>query len=248
MPMDKMVSFSNTRIRSTRRNSCWRARRADGRGSPPFLASSWSFRTDAASSWPPMPSCPVISPFHFGPAGDALSSTPPSLGNGTWDVKAVLGDALVYPDGSACFPVPARVPIYFQAIDQNEYAVQSMRSWTTLQPGEHVSCVGCHEHKSQTPPSALGVSQAFRTGPQPLSPFYGPTRGFSFLRELQPILDRHCTGCHKDSTLLRVRMENGPTSSPNAGPWPISNAPILKRCLKRKKHRHRRANLNERNR
>jgi hypothetical protein len=34
--------------------------------------------------------------------------------------------------------------------------------------------------------------------PQALEPFYGPPRGFSFSREIQPILDRHCTGCHND--------------------------------------------------
>ena len=29
-----------------------------------------------------------------------------------------------------------------------------------------------------------------------LRPFYGPPRGFSFAREIQPILDRHCVSCH----------------------------------------------------
>ena len=31
---------------------------------------------------------------------------------------------------------------------------------------------------------------------QPLEPFYGPARGFSFPREIQPILDRNCVRCH----------------------------------------------------
>ena len=30
---------------------------------------------------------------------------------------------------------------------------------------------------------------AMRNGPQELEPFYGPPRGFSFTREIQPILD-----------------------------------------------------------
>jgi len=37
---------------------------------------------------------------------------------------------------------------------------------------------------------------AMKNGPQKLEPFYGPPRGFSFPREIQPILDRHCTRCH----------------------------------------------------
>jgi hypothetical protein len=71
-----------------------------------------------------------------------------------------------------------------------------MRSWTTLMPGENQSCVGCHEHKNSVPRSGLGTSLAMNAGPQPLEPFYGPPRGFSFAAEIQPILDRHCTECH----------------------------------------------------
>ena len=47
-----------------------------------------------------------------------MSSTPVSIGNGTWDTKVVLGDAAVRKDGSACFTVPARTPVYFQALDE----------------------------------------------------------------------------------------------------------------------------------
>ena len=72
-----------------------------------------------------------------GPAGGALASTPISIGNGAWDVKMVLGEAKVYEDGSALFTVPARKPVYFQALDERGCAVQTMRSWSTLQPGEY---------------------------------------------------------------------------------------------------------------
>jgi len=134
-----------------------------------------------------------------GPAGGALASTPISIGNGAWDVKTVLGEAKVYEDGSALFTAPARTPVYFQALDERGRAVQTMRSWTTLQPGEYAACVGCHEHKNTAPPAReYGFSQAMKTGPQVLEPFYGEARGFSFPKEIQPILDRHCVRCHKD--------------------------------------------------
>ena len=130
-----------------------------------------------------------------GPAGAALSSTPPAIDNGTWDVKLVLGDAKVYEDGSAFFEVPARTPVYFQALDANGHVVQTMRSWSTLQPGEVFSCVGCHESKDVAPARG-NKTLAMKVGPQKLDPFYGPTRGFSFQKEVQPIFDKHCIKCH----------------------------------------------------
>jgi hypothetical protein len=133
-----------------------------------------------------------------GPAGGALVSTPIAIDNGCWDVKVVLGDAKVYPDGSAFFSVPARTPVYFQALDAHGNVVQSMRTWSTLQPGESLSCVGCHESKDETPTVTTQTTMAMKRGVQDLSPFYGPARGFSFNREIQPILDRHCIGCHND--------------------------------------------------
>jgi len=134
-----------------------------------------------------------------GPGGAALVSTPISIGNGAWDVKNVLGEAKVYEDGSALFTVPARTPVYFQAVDARGCVVQTMRSWSTLQPGEYFGCVGCHDHKNTAPPTEnYGFSLAMKAGPQALDPFYGPPRGFSFPKEIQPILDAHCVRCHHD--------------------------------------------------
>jgi len=110
-------------------------------------------------------------------------------------VKVVLGNAAFYEDGSAMFNVPARTPVYFQALDEKGHAVQAMRSWSTLQPGETFSCIGCHENKSEVPPVRT-TTLAMKAGPQSLEPFYGPPRGFSFNKEIQPILDRHCVKCH----------------------------------------------------
>jgi hypothetical protein len=130
-----------------------------------------------------------------GPAGGALISTPVSI-EGTWDTKTVLGTARVHPDGSAFFTVPARTPIYFQALDEKGHAAQSMRSWVTLQPGESISCVGCHEAKGMPPPPTA-APQALLAGPQELEPLFdGPPQGFSFIRHVQPILDKHCVRCH----------------------------------------------------
>jgi hypothetical protein len=93
------------------------------------------------------------------------------------------------------FTVPARTPVYFQALDEKGHAVQTMRSWSTLQPGETFSCVGCHENKSEAP-AISRQTLAMKAGPETLKPFYGPPRGFSFNAEIQPILDRRCVKCH----------------------------------------------------
>jgi len=141
-----------------------------------------------------------------GPAGGALVSTPVAIDNGSWDVKTVLGSAPVHEDGSAMFRVPARTPVYLQLLDANGFVVQSMRSWSTLQPGEVFSCVGCHEGKNDASPATGHVSQALRKGAVALDPFYGEARGFSFPRDIQPILDKHCIRCHNDRSAKLVAV------------------------------------------
>lgn len=145
-----------------------------------------------------------------GRGGDSEVTTPVAVANGSWDVKVVLGSAKVHEDGSAMFRVPARTPVYFQAIDAKGHAVQTMRSWTTLMPGEAQSCVGCHETRNGTPGAELQASLAMRAGPQSLVPFYGPARGFSFAREIQPILDRHCVRCHTGEPDKPINLTSQP--------------------------------------
>ena len=114
--------------------------------------------------------------------------------DGPWDIKRVLGTVPVEPDGSAAFRIPANTPIAVQPLDAKGQALQIMRSWFVGMPGEIVSCVGCHERQHETPPIASGL--AARRKPSEIQPWYGPTRGFSFAREVQPVLERHCLGCH----------------------------------------------------
>ena len=132
-----------------------------------------------------------------GPDAHAGVVTPIATGTGSWDVKVILGDATVYPDGSALFEVPARTPVYFQALNEDNQAVQTMRSWSTLMPGETFSCTGCHEDKNAAPSAGDAASLAMRAGVEKLKDFYGPPRGFSYMKEVQPILDKHCVRCHK---------------------------------------------------
>ncbi|MGQ9574594.1 MAG: SUMF1/EgtB/PvdO family nonheme iron enzyme [Thermoguttaceae bacterium] len=113
---------------------------------------------------------------------------------GPWEVMRILGTVPLEPDGSAMFRVPAQTPIAVQALDADHCAVQLMRSWFTAQPGEMLSCVGCHERPCDAAPCT--PARAARQSPRELTPWYGPARGLDFAREVQPVLDRYCTGCH----------------------------------------------------
>jgi hypothetical protein len=131
-----------------------------------------------------------------GAGGGALVSTPVAIGNGAWDPKVLIGDAEVYEDGSVFFKTRCRKPLYFMLLDEKGRMVQSMRSWTTLQPGENASCVGCHESKNSVPSASARPTMAMAAGVQDLSKINGPVRGLSYLKEIQPILDKHCIKCH----------------------------------------------------
>jgi hypothetical protein len=97
-------------------------------------------------------------------------------------------------DGSALFRVPAKTPLSLQPLDAEGKALQLMRSWMTAMPGETLSCGGCHEPRNATP--AVKSTLALGKKPAEIRPWYGPARGFSFRGEVQPVLDRHCVGCH----------------------------------------------------
>jgi len=131
-----------------------------------------------------------------GAGGGALVSTPVAIGNGTWDPKILIGDAKIHADGSVFFKTEARRPLYFMLLDENGRMIQTMRSWTTLQPGENASCIGCHEPKNSVPSASARPTLAMAAGAQVLAPINGPSRGFSFTREVQPILNQHCIRCH----------------------------------------------------
>ena len=66
----------------------------------------------------------------------------------TYAPKKVWGFVNVEDDGSAHFQVPANVPIYFLALDRQGPAVQRMRTFTHLMPGETQGCIGCHADRN----------------------------------------------------------------------------------------------------
>jgi hypothetical protein len=115
-----------------------------------------------------------------------------------WTPVRVLGTVPIEPDGSAHFHVPADTAVYFQLLDENQMELRRMRSFISFQPGEQRSCTGCHESRAATPHHATPAFTV-ATGREPSAPVPPPwgDRPISFLRDIQPIFDKHCVGCHK---------------------------------------------------
>jgi hypothetical protein len=115
----------------------------------------------------------------------------------TYAAKKVWGFADVAPDGSAAFRVPSEVPIYFLALDAEGRAVQRMRSFTHLMPGEVQGCVGCHADRNAAAPTG-GPHFAMERPVQDLEPPAWGVKGFSYQEVVQGVFDRHCVDCHNE--------------------------------------------------
>ncbi len=114
---------------------------------------------------------------------------------GTFTLQRVLGSVPVEPDGSAYLELPALRSVLFVARDKDGLSVKRMQSFTTVQPGEVTSCVGCHEQRTRTPLPIPDLA-ALRRPASRIKPIPGTPDVFDFPRDIQPILDRHCVACH----------------------------------------------------
>ena len=113
-------------------------------------------------------------------------------------LKRVYGIVPVYEDGSAYFTVPARKNLYFQALDADYMELQRMRTFINMIPGEKRSCIGCHEMRRQAPRPRREHPMALNDKPSAISPQPGDAGPYMmhYERDVQPIFDRNCLGCH----------------------------------------------------
>ncbi|MBD3176677.1 MAG: hypothetical protein GF320_15965 [Armatimonadia bacterium] len=108
--------------------------------------------------------------------------------------KFVVGTVPVQADGSAHFSAPAGVSLFFQALDEEGRALRTMRSATYLQPGQTLTCIGCHEDRGTAPgnvEASAAAQPAALLEPEPEGSW--PLR---YDRLVQPVLDRRCVDCH----------------------------------------------------
>ena len=115
---------------------------------------------------------------------------------GTFTLERILGTVPVEKDGSAYFEVPAMRSVFFVALDENDMAVKRMQSFSSVQPGETMSCVGCHEHRSQTPRADFHATLGVRKDAAKIQPIHDAPDVFDFPRDVQPVFNALCTDCH----------------------------------------------------
>lgn len=124
----------------------------------------------------------------------------PRIGYGDQkSARMVLGTVPVEEDGGAFFKLPANRPVFFQALDADGVAVQSMRSATYVHPGQTLTCHGCHNY----PTAGYGISssapKAVQRQSSVLKPDVEGSKPFSFPILVQPVLDKNCVSCHTKS-------------------------------------------------
>jgi hypothetical protein len=151
---------------------------------------------------------------------------PVSAYGASLEAKEVLGEAKIFPDGSAAFKVPARTPVYFQVIDSNGYCIATMRSWSTLMPGETFNCAGCHAAKLLPPPAAIHPAAG---APQALDkPLGVENNRFDFSKMIQPIFDRKCISCHTANHSSGFDLRGDSMSVSSSKKWAKSYNALLK--------------------
>ena len=109
-------------------------------------------------------------------------------------VKYVVGTVPFEADGSVAFRAPANEPLLFQVLDANYMSLMSMRTQVYLQPGEKMSCVGCHEPTGAAAPVRL--PRPLRVQALTPPPWAPNPDGLNYPKTVQPVWDRYCIGCH----------------------------------------------------
>lgn len=157
-------------------------------------------------------------------------------------VKRVLGTVPIHPDGSCWFRVPSGVALHFQLLDEQHRALQTMRSFVNVMPGETRGCLGCHEQQmgagrakavpraadaitpvpwaydtgfTVAPEGCATLAQALEAGlrnaAQAEPPKVATTERFgtaiSYLKDVQPVLDRYCGRCHQGEGEARKKLD-----------------------------------------
>jgi hypothetical protein len=121
----------------------------------------------------------------------------PAINWHSFENKRILGTVPVAEDGSAYFEVLSDRFVFFQLLDENKMMIQSMRSGTIVQSGERTGCIGCHENRQSAPPQLnTKMPMALQRLPSKLRGWHGKPRLFSYIRDVQPVFDKHCVSCH----------------------------------------------------
>jgi hypothetical protein len=118
------------------------------------------------------------------------------------------------PDTSFLAKIPADTPFTFQTLDRNGMVLNMAQTWHQVRPGEmRANCGGCHAHSQQ--PLAFENTAASQanyvianlnantpllskngSGQPALRTVNQSVANVEFYRDIRPILQRSCAGCH----------------------------------------------------
>ncbi len=111
-------------------------------------------------------------------------------------VKRVIGTVPIEKDGSVSFYAPPGKALHFQLLDEQQRALQTMRSFVGVMPGESRGCLGCHESHSRAPINQDSVI-ALKSAPKLITPLPWGNDTVSYPRYVRPTLDQYCAKCHE---------------------------------------------------
>ena len=144
----------------------------------------------------------------------------PDIGIGSETLaRGVLGTVPVEDDGSINFTIPAGKLVYFQALDKDGMAVQSMQSVTYTHPGETLTCLGCHESRYKASAPIASVRTALRRKPSILKSEGIGSFPVSYPRLVQPVLDKKCVPCHTKNNNDAKAKKKAPNLTGAPGQW-----------------------------
>ncbi|MDR2642643.1 MAG: hypothetical protein LBC74_07605 [Planctomycetaceae bacterium] len=126
-----------------------------------------------------------------------VSSGPEISASQSEGIKKIIGTVPIEADGSVSFEAPTGIALHFQLLDENQLAIQTMKSFTGVLPGEVRGCLGCHESHIRTPVTAQ-TGKALKKIPSKIKPVEWEDISVSFERYVQPTLDKYCGKCHQD--------------------------------------------------
>jgi len=130
----------------------------------------------------------------------------PVMGHGSYYAKNCLGTVPVDKNGSVYFTAPAGIELYFIALDKDGKEIRRMGSITQITDGENQSCIGCHESRFKAPALDTGAMARLSKKPDAITPMPWGAGTVSYVKQVQPVLDKYCVKCHSGRT-PKARMD-----------------------------------------
>ncbi len=151
-----------------------------------------------------------------------------AVSKGVHSRKLIIGEVPLEPDSSLYVEVPSNIAWIVQALDKDKRALYTLQRQFYTQPGERFTfsiprskflntCGGCHGSLTADPMDSIGppdiVTEASRVmatwNPQEHKRRVPVAKGakltdyisIDFVKDIQPVLNKHCVSCHNSGAL-----------------------------------------------